>query len=86
MHSSFGGRLKFLVNVVTMFLKVADVGLNKIFEVISKPDVKNAIIINRKTSEEASFSLVIDNRFPKFGIFLTALPFPLCFGPRVSQF
>ena len=86
MHSSFGGRLKFLINVVTVFLNVTDVGLNEILEVVPKPDVENAIIIDWKTSKEAGFSLVIDDRFPKFSIFLTALPFPLCIGPRVSQF
>ena len=65
---------------------MADVCLNKIFEVISKSDVEDAIIIDRKTFDEVSFSLVIDDRFPKFGIFLAAFPFPLCFGPRISQF
>ena len=46
MHSSFGGRLKFLINVVTVFLNVTDVGLNEILEVVPKPDVENAIIID----------------------------------------
>jgi len=50
MHSSLGRRFELLIYVIAMLLEMADMCLNKILQVVSKANVENPIVINRKAS------------------------------------
>ena len=46
MSSSFGGRLEVLIDVISLFFQIADMGLGEVFAKILESDVKDAIVID----------------------------------------
>ena len=43
--SSFSMRLIILVNVISLFLEMADMGLTEIFTIVSKSNIKYSVVI-----------------------------------------
>jgi hypothetical protein len=53
--------MKIFVKVVSILLHIAYVGLRKIAAVVSKPNIKDPIIIYRTISQEVTLCFVWDN-------------------------